>query len=97
MKASENGLASKPLIKVPMDEEPQVIEDKYTFEEDAKVLDPMEALPTEDWESWTYEQCTLMLKRQSKHLNALLRLSSILNFKYNKPEEAQLKLNEVIK
>lgn len=48
----------------------------------------MEALPTEDWESWTYEQCTLMLKRQSKHLHALLRLSSILNFKYNKPEEA---------
>ncbi len=57
----------------------------------------MEMLPTEDWETWTYEQCTLMLKRQSKHLHALLRLSQLLNFEYNKSDEAQLKLNEVIK
>lgn len=40
----------------------------------------MEAVPTENWETWTYEQCTLTLKRQSKNLHAMLRLSSILNF-----------------
>jgi len=44
----------KPLIKVPIDEV-KIVEEKYTFDNEEKVLDPMEMLPTEDWESWTYE------------------------------------------
>ncbi len=43
----------------------------------------------EDWEAWSYEQCTLKLKRQSKFPPAIFRLAQLLNSEYNKPEEAQ--------
>ena len=59
---------------------------------------PMPAVKAEeDWEAWSYEQCTLRLKRQSKFPPAIFRLAQLLNSDYNKPEEAQQKLNDVIR
>jgi hypothetical protein len=54
-------------------------------------------MPHYGWQMWTYEQCTVNLKRYPKMPQALLRLANLLCNVYNRPEEAQLKLNDLIK
>lgn len=53
--------------------------------------------PTYGWDKWTYEQCTLLLKRQPKMPQALLRLSSILCNELSRAVEAQIKLNDLVR
>jgi hypothetical protein len=56
-----------------------------------------ESDPLYGWERWTYENCTLLLKRQAKHPHALLRLAQILCSELSRPEEAQIKLNDLVR
>jgi hypothetical protein len=44
--------------------------------------------PLFGWEKWSYEQCTLFLKRHPKMPHALLRLTQILCNDLSRPEEA---------
>lgn len=52
---------------------------------------------TQEWLHWTYEECTLLLKRYPKMPQATLRLASILCSDLNRPDEAQSKLNDVVR
>jgi len=44
--------------------------------------------PKSSWLEWTYEECTLTLKRHPKMPQALLRLANILCTDFSRPEEA---------
>ena len=51
----------------------------------------------QNWQTWTYEECTLLLKRDRQNLYPILRLAQILCNEQGNPEEAQKRLNEVHK